>query len=323
MSLFSRLFGTGSNTDSVARPQAADVLDFDAFGDRFVSIRARDFFGQFSWSPDGQYVLAWRDGTDAGNRGGYRTEGLGRFLLYRGNRLLVEGRAERPNDGHVANDGTFVINDWLFGGGLNGVFRAYRVTGDLIVERRFEANLYNNGIAADGVLAVCQTCNAPGPDGSILTVFDLGAGTEIASWMPDSGWASRYDFPADGETISLENQDGSVCLYSLYGEFLNRHAWTETQSRGGNLYILANLLKDTGSDLSAETAALILDGVEAALSAPNFDERQRAFALKIRGSCLETQNELEDALASYDEALALDPKIGLKRRAEQLRKHLG
>jgi hypothetical protein len=52
------------------------------------------------------------------------------------------------------------------------------------------------------------------------------------------------------------------------------------------------------------------------------ESRTRAWAYKLRGLCLETQDEMAIALRFYEKALTLDPKIGVKRRAEQLRKAL-
>src|SRR3546814_4600282 len=81
---------------------------------------------------------------------------------------------ERPNDGKVADDGTFILNDWGSRDALAGTFMAFARDGRPILKRDYAANRLNNGLSPDGGLAVCQTANAPGsPDSSLLTVFDL------------------------------------------------------------------------------------------------------------------------------------------------------
>ncbi|WP_347338884.1 tetratricopeptide repeat protein [Bradyrhizobium nanningense] len=50
------------------------------------------------------------------------------------------------------------------------------------------------------------------------------------------------------------------------------------------------------------------------------DDRTRARLLRSRGTCLEALADLKEALACYDKALSLDPKVGVKRRADSLRK---
>lgn len=328
MTILSRLFGrrptAGSPAQTLPAPTADGKADFefDAFGARFVHIRSIDFFGQYSRSPDGAYLLAWRDGNDARTHAGYRASGLGSFHLFLGQTLVAEGRAERPNDGKVANDGNFIFNDWKFGDGLKGTFFAHRADGSLILKRDFSANLYNNGIANDGRMAACQTCNAPAPDGSVLTIFDLRAGTELAAWVPDSGWAGDYSFPPGDVLVRLHYRDDGAFDFSLDGHFIDRERWMSTQARSGNFNVLHNLLRQQGGAVTLELAAIILDGVQSSLASPNFDEGQRPVALKLSGLCQEAQGELEEALASYEAAIALDPNIGLKRKAAHLRRML-
>lgn len=328
-SILSRIFGRRAVASAALAPPASPSktteprLSFGAAGDRFVRIASLDFFGPYRRSPNGAWLIAWRDGNDAGTHGGHRASGPGRFYLYHGEALVAQGRAERPNDGLVANDGSFIINDWGFNSGLSGTFRAYRSDGSLILERAFAANLVNNGLADDGRFAACQAANAPhSTDSSILAVFDLRSGTEIASWVPESGWADSYSFPPGDVAIGLHDRDGVCYNYTLGGEFIDRAKWIDQQARSGNAYALDHILRDMDGPVSGDVAATMIAGLETALANPDFDERQRALALKVRGRCLEAQGDLAAALASYDDAIALDPKIGLKRRVAQLRREL-
>ncbi len=198
----------------------------------FLELRSRSFFGPCSRSPNERYTLAWRDGDDSGKRGGARLSGSGRYFLLENKKVIAEGRMARPNDGKVANNGVFILNDWEFTSDLSGVFSAFGPDGKKILSRRFKANLYNNGLSADGRLAVCQTCNSPDPnDSSVLTVFDLSVGKEIASWIPESGWANFYEFPPDSQTMKLGYADRGAYSYSLHGEFIDRVKWADAELR--------------------------------------------------------------------------------------------
>ena len=93
--------GTAQTRVEPTRPltgSAEPMLSFGAAGDRFVRVRALDFFGPYVRSPNERFVLAWRDADEAGQRGGHRDEGPGRFLLFDEGSLVASGRAERPND---------------------------------------------------------------------------------------------------------------------------------------------------------------------------------------------------------------------------------
>jgi hypothetical protein len=324
MGIFNWLFRRASVSDpdeTAAEPTAPKRGLFEDF----LDLPARNFFGRCTHSPNGRYTLGWRDANDAGSHGGARSRGLGRFILLDGRNVLAEGQMARPNDGKVANNGTFILNDWEFTGGLSGIFSAFRSNGAKILSRRFEANLYNNGLASDGRFAVCQTCNSPDPeDGSVLVVFDLNLGIEIAAWYPESGWASAYEFPSNNDTVRLRYPDGSAYIYSLDGKFIDRRSWIETELGKGNLHLVERLLKAAENGVSAKLANRLTFGIDVALCGDAAaDSKTRAWGLKLRGMCLEAQSDAVQALSCYEAALALDPKIGVKRRVDQLRKMLG
>lgn len=288
-------------------------------GDRFVRIKARDFFGQHVGSPNGRFVLAWADHDPEGSRGGHRESGHGRYLLIDNGRLLVEDRAERPNDGKVADNGVFILNDWLFGDGLKGRFLAFRPDGSLIIERDFTANLFNNGLAEDGSMAVCQTCHAGGPDDAVLAIFDLNAPREMGAWQPESGWADHYGFPTEENRIDLHYHDGRQAHYTLTGEFLNRKEWQASEIAAGHLWTLERIIKDERAGAASHPRDLVMKGLEAA-TGPDRDPSSRARALRLRGELYESDGRPKEALRDFEEALTLDPAVGLKRKVAQMQK---
>lgn len=290
----------------------------------FFRIPARDFFGWFRRSPNGRFVITWLDANEDGTRGGARPSGKARYFLLDGPEIVAEGHLERPNDGKVADNGTFIFNDWKFSADLSGEFYAFDGDGRLILSKTVSANLYNNGLATDGRLAVCQTCNSPTEDGSVLTVFDLEAGVEIARWIPESGWAESYAFPEDGLTLRLCYSGGTSFAYSLQGTFLDRDRWIDWSLSKGDLSVVEKLLKESDKKPSADLAARLIAGIDTALATRRpGNEHTRAWAYKLRGTCLEAQGKPSEALQCYESALQLDAKIGVKRRADALRKMLG
>lgn len=290
-----------------------------------IAIGTHHFYGQSVVSSNGRYTLAWRDGNDEGTRGGARSEGKGRYLLIDGDHLVVDGRMERPNDGQVADNGTFVLNDWrFFSNELRGTFYAFRVDGTEILGRKFLANLYSCGVSRDGRFGCCQTCNAPSErDGSVLTIFDLEKAVEVARWRPESGWANAYDFSADGVHILLIYKYGPPLRYTLSGEFVDRELWVQSSLDRGDLYMLQRVIKESNTNPEGEFARRLIACADKGLAAiPTDDSRTRAFGLKLKAICFDGLEDWRSALAAYEEALALDSKIGVKRRVEQLRKKL-
>ena len=317
LSLFTWLFGDKGPAATAGAKQPKRAVELDAFDGRFVQIASRDFFGQFSRSPNGRFQIVWREEPWINGR----KPGKGAWLLLDREQVCAEGRAERPNDGKVADNGTVILNDWLLATGeLSGTFLALRADGSLILSRRFTANLFNNGLSPDGRYAVCQTCNSSTEDSSRLTIFDLGAGVELGSRIPESGWAQSYEFSVDGRTLRLKYHDGDSFAYSLRGNFIDRETWIQRSLAKGDLYLISQLLHSYSNAPPSEFASRLLAGIENGLGSQRRDDpRARAWALKLRGLCLEAMSESREALTSYDEALSLDPKVGVKRRAERLR----
>jgi hypothetical protein len=238
--------------------------------------------------------------------------------LIDGDKIAVDGRMERPQDGKVADDGIFILNDWGDSQELSGTFHAFRRDGSEILSRRYSANLLNNGLSSDGRLAVCQTANAPGsPDSSILTVFELDAGAEVASWTAESGWAKDYEFPEGGDRIRIVRGDRPSLDYSLTGEFLDRRLWLEDEVRRGTLYVIRKALAE-GAAATGLSAESLLAGVRRALA--DGDERFEAEAWRLLGEIEERFGNERAALGAYERALAVNPKVGVAKRAAALRK---
>ena len=318
MSWLRRLFGGAGERSAAAAPAAPAGparVSIASHGGRVVSVAELDFVGERATSANGRFTLLWRDRHWAG--GDLVT---GRYLLIDGEAVVLDARMERPQDGKVADDGTFILNDWGDSGELSGTFHAFRSDGSRIVSRLYAANLLNNGLSRDGRLAVCQTCNAPGsPDSSILTVFDLAAGGEVASWTAESGWANGYEFPGSGDRIRMVRGDRPALDYSLTGAFIDRRLWLEDEVRRGTLHVIRKALAE-GEAAAGLSTEVLRAGVRRALA--DGDQRFEAEAWRLLGEIEESAGNAGAALEAYERALAVNPKVGVAKRAAALRKKL-
>jgi len=321
MGLLDWLFGRRTNP---LRP----VEIVQNISDHFMSLPSSEFAGHFSVSPNGRYRVAW--GRSTGPTHKLPVSGpTGRYLLLEGNTVLAEGRLTRAEDGRVANNGNFIINDWEDGSTLGGSLFAFDRAGREIICRHFNANLFNNGLSTDGRFAACHTCNSYDPDDSaILAIFDLSAGREVAHWRAESGWPDSYEFSADGESISLGYKGFGAFRYSLTGDFIDRDIWIDaclTKGQyGTTILMVESLIKAASKELPAGLASKLiapLDRIDAELGTA--EPQWRALALKLRGICLEASGAPVEALRCYEMALELNPKIGVKRRADHLKKQRG
>ena len=296
--------------------------------DRFMSLPSRQFVGHFSASPNGRYRVAWGRGAGT-TRNPPDSRPVGRYLLLDGNTVVAEGRMTCPEDGRVANNGNFIVNDWEDTSALSGSLVVFDRAGREIIRRRFNANLFNNGLSPDGRFAACHTCNSHDPnDSATLAVFDLSAGREVAHWQAESGWPNSYEFSEDGKTLGLGYKGLGTFRYSLTGDFIDRDIWIKAcltkGEYGTTILMVESLIKAEGKELPAELASKLISPLDRIdLQFGTADPQWRALALKLRGMCLEAFGAPAKALGCYERALELDPKIGVKRRADRLKKREG
>lgn len=286
------------------------------------------FTGLFSRSPNKEWIIAVCDGyvDTKGFRGGHRSSGQGSYLLYHvpSEEVVQLGHVNRPNNPKVANNGTFTVEDWGVANDLSGTFLVFTSSGEKILDREFSANLYSNGISDNGVYAAAQTANSGTEDGGKLVGFDLRTGEELFSVTPKGGKSLDFTFNELDGTFGTILKGMGMFYYSKSGDFLDDKRLSDRLINGKDHHRLlseaARLLEE--GELRKEKLTKIADrlrkGLLTDLVAKN--AKLKAQTLKVLGLYCEKLNLKEEALLSYEEALEIDPKIGLRRRAEKLKK---
>ncbi|MFC1999486.1 hypothetical protein ACFLXE_01855 [Chloroflexota bacterium] len=296
--------------------------------DRWLRVKALNFFGHYSTSPDGQYILSWADTDQSGQRGGFRDSGHGSYVLAYEDQLILTGNMERPNDGRVANNGNFVINDWMFGEGLKGIFYAIDKNGTVLIRHVFKANLLNTGISPDGVFAVCQTCHSDTPDGNLLCLFDLCVGKMLWYINPETGWAQDYSFYIEQSVIHVQHEAFGEFRYNLKsGEFLDRDRWIEQRTKHGSGFDLLSIAEERIAQLAESSSEAnipeIIDLLKTALTRglTNYPNQQ-AIIYRHLGELWERLGDKSTAIGNYEQAIKCNPNVGVKRRLNQLKQSL-
>lgn len=282
------------------------------------SQRLTTHLGVSATSPNGQYVLSWRAGDDAEN---------GYFVLFDGDTAVSEGVLKNPDDGCVADTGTFILNDMgCRDGALEGAFCAFGVDGNPILRCEFKAIPGQNAISRDGRYAVCRTANSDSVrDSGVLVTFGLARRCEIARWYPEL-WGTQYDLGDDGAYIRLLTSNGLWVRYTRDGDFVDRYLWINHELDHGEIYLADGLLREAEAtgNLDPDLLSRVLACADKALHMRQAsDPRWCALTFAVKGKSLDLQGNLGAALESYDLALKLNPKIGVKRRAQAIRKRLG
>lgn len=295
--------------------------------ENFAIIDSIDFYGEFSRSLSQEWVLIWRDSNAEVTHAGNRKRGQGSYVLYNDfqKKVVLKGNIERPNGGHVANNGTFSLEDWQFSDELIGTFSVFASNGSLLIKHPLKANIYNSSLSDNGLVAACQTAIAPEPDGNKLTAFDVSSGTVLFSVHPDTPWANAYSFSEQNKFVAVVIDKIGTFWYGLNGRFLNADKYLQARLNSGDfvaiLYASEELLKNP--ELTAANANTALEAVLRARSiGADADNSWKAKALKLQGLAYEFLNENEKAISVFEEALLLNPKVGVKSKITKLRKIL-
>jgi hypothetical protein len=295
--------------------------------DSMVELPSIGMFGPYAESPNGKYTLVWSDSDPSAGVGGYRQSEYGSYALVHNDAVVCTGKLERPNDGKVANDGTFVLADWRFGDGLKSRLHGFSSDGQEILRHEFSANMFNTGLSDTGKYAVAQLANSPSEDGGCLAFFDLSEGEVLWKKVPETGWADSYRFDEERRKISLVYKNIGTYEYSYEGEFEDAVRWEQDRIRSGSghdlLAVCREKLEACAGQLSSEDANKFLEIIDRAVAKKEVrdDAGTNARALRMAGEIHEAVGELHLAIEKYESALGLDPKVGVKKKLQQLKKN--
>jgi hypothetical protein len=288
-----------------------------------AEVPSLDLLGEYARSQSGRYLLVWSDSDPSGGRSGSRKSGHGRYVLFEGDHLIAQGSLERPNDGHVANTGTFILSDWLFGDGLDGTFYVFDTSGTIRIQHHFSANLFSSGIAEDGAYAACQLANSDTDDGGTLALFDIAQQQMLWQKCAETGWPQSYAFDSTSQRIGLGYGELGVFWYSIGGQFLDQARWADAQLRSGSGYAVLQIVRDryhaSPQPLSPDHAAALLEMTRTAAERLSRWPKDQAKAERLAGEIAEASGNVSEAIRYYETALALDPRCGIKQHLKSLR----
>jgi len=244
--------------------------------------------------------------------------------------VLWEKPLQRPQGLSVSNDGTVVVENW---GSSNPEYTselfAFDRQGEKLLEEGYDALVRDSGIAEDGTLAWFATANAAASsehgDGNQLFVYDLDERTRLLKTDPPVMEIERVEKSDDVIEVIT---DGLPCRYKD-GEMINAESfqWAKEErelDEASSPNTIASVAKRRVERADQLTEDQIRSTIEAARK---FDgsgsDRTWAKLWGRKGELHHHLGETEQALDDYEKALSLDDRVGVKQKAERLRKELG
>ncbi|WP_227443691.1 tetratricopeptide repeat protein [Pseudomonas cannabina] len=323
MGMFDWLFRMHTPRDHKPAKALADNSFKIAAG--FLSARSNDYHGLCKHSPGRSWAVSWNDATPDGRRGGHREEGEGRYILVDliNNAIVIDARMPRPNNGAVADNGSFCLEDWHFGSTLSGTFHVFTSQGLPIITKVLTANILQSGISRNGLLAYCLTANSSTEDGRKLTLYELKKGVELFAVTPLRAF-ERIGFDEKLMQLVVKVSGGGEYRYGADGALVDEDAADVALLSSTNytdVILTAEAMLRVGCSTSELERILAAVTESRALGADD-NLAWKPTALKVQGLAHEALGQAREAIGCYEEALSLNPKIGVKRKLDALMKRL-
>lgn len=302
------------------------------FGNKVLRVSDNNFYGPYNRSENKKYTVGCDDSdykADFGEtkRGGFRKDGMGRAILLEKEKVIWSKEFERPHDAEVSDKGYVALNDWLFGEGLKGNFFILNPDGNILIEDKLSANLQDLGITSDSRLAWTTTAASDNSYSNQLFVYDI---TQRKRLFKRDRLYGQIVTTAMKETfIEFITNQNIHYKFDLTGKLLNED---EVIQQVEDQKLNSNDLWAVHSVVEEKIAAFESDGfdknevVKIIQKLDDLDlktkDKYMAKTFRYKGELKLLLKRKEDALLDFENALKIDSKVGIKRKASKLRKEL-
>lgn len=276
-----------------------------------------DFTGECHQSPKGKFILAWK----------YQNEN-GKYILLEKGKIKLQAKMRHPDNGMVSNSGVFILSD-MTSKGMYGIFHIINADGETLVKQRCKANLGPTGISDDGRFAVCQALESTGrSDSCKLFFFDIKDRKLLWKKVPETvgterNWAKSYRFDTKKKILYLIHDKNRAYRYTFEGTFLDSKLYRhDCISAGSNIEFL-EAIKGLKVELSENTDLREYDALITPLEKglKRFSDKDSKSKIhRVLGEILHLQGNDAEAIKHFETALKLNPKVGVKRTLEKLKK---
>jgi tetratricopeptide (TPR) repeat protein len=294
--------------------QKSPKLNYSITGN---SLSTGDFTGDYHQSPKGKFILTWRDQNENG-----------KYILLERGKVKLQAKMRHPNNGMVSNSGVFILSD-LTSKGMYGVFHIFNPDGETLIKQRLKANLGPTGISDDGRFAVCQAIESTSKSDSCkLFFFDVKNRKLLWKKMPETvgtelNWAKNYRFDTKRKVLYLIHDKSRAYRYTFEGTFLDSKSYRHDCISVGNDIEFLEALKELKVEISENADPREYDELITPLKKglKRFSDKDtRSKIHRVLGEIFHLQGNNAEAIKHLETALKLNPRVGVKRTLEKLKK---
>ncbi len=233
-----------------------------------------------------------------------------------------------PDNGMVSNPGVFILSDST-SKGMYGVFHVINADGETLIKQRCKAKIGHTGISDDGRFAVCQALESTSKSDSCkLYFFDIKERKLLWKKLPETigsefNWAGSYRFDTKNKVLYLIHDKNRAYRYTFEGTFIDSKLYRHDCISTGNDIEFLEAIKELKVELSEnpdprEYAALITPLKKGLTRFSDKDTRSKIH--RLLGEIFHLQGNDAEAIKHFETALKLNPRVGVKRTLEKLKK---
>jgi len=294
--------------------QKSPKLNYSITGN---SLSIGDFTGEYHQSPNGKFILGWKDQNENG-----------KYILLERGKVKLQAKMRHPNNGMVSNSGVFILSDWT-SKGMYGVFHIINAEGETLIRQRCKANLGHTGISDDGRFAVCQALESTNKSDSCkLYFFDIKNRKMLWKKSPETigselNWPESYRFDTNKKILYLIHDRNRAYRYTFEGTFIDSKLYIRDCIDIGYDIEFLEAIKELKVELSANTDPREYNALITPLKKGlnRFSDKDAKSKIhRVLGEILHLQGDNAEAIKHFEIALKLNPRVGVKRTLEKLKK---
>ena len=263
------------------------------------------------YSPSRMYCIAW------GNNDYYVFDTCSNRLLAKGHRCI------ELFDAYIANNGSFLLEEWLDRTTLSSRVTIKSILGNTVYKQEFPINILGSTLSENGLFASVQLCGGSGPFANNLVIIDLRTESRLAATFPiqpDVNGVASFD--SENDTVSLSFNNCKEYRYSITGTFIDKEkymVYAESKYTGAKAFQTAKKHYANISSTNIADYKNVLDLINRSLldilSVP-----MRANVYRLLGDIQLKCGNKAIAINAYKTALSINPKVGVKTLLKNLAK---
>lgn len=280
----------------------------DSIGDTTV------FYGSKEQSPNGKYFVTYTDGHYYNNRWEN-----GNIALLKNGTILFKKKIQRPNDCHVSDNGIVICCDWQNSNALTGRFLIFDSTGKELFIKKTTANLGACAISSDSKFAIFETFSSETEDSNKFFIIDVKQSRIVSTFLRPHSFKTA-EINTEKGSIKLKDYHGFIFEIDFNGNHINRHNYEMQVMQEGSNYQKLCLYGGKPDELKfrdQKYLQLLIEALDDKDSLHGFGEDR---LYRRIGEYYDAVGDISKAIENWDKAIQINPKVGIKRKLDALKK---